>query len=281
MEKSNIDKKYITNTITYTCNKKMSSYNEKLNSIIKMIEDLDKKINNLEFLFKKNKNELKDNTTYEKINLSKDYVDELQGYIIDKSQDNFIDESHNDFIDELQEDASLSKDVSLSKDKDVSLSKDKDASLSKDKDVSLIKSESINSFDNSLCLYREIKNEYFEVDDIFIKKCLNMMNVHGEIKLFRKIYIDDVQKEYYPIRHIKKKIQYWNNGHMVDDDSSGNYVKNTILKNIEECYLRVNIYDNYSNNIDQFLKNQEHIKKLSEQKYKDKFLLKIIEIISI
>ena len=90
-----------------------------------------------------------------------------------------------------------------------------------------------------------------------------------------------MEKEYYPIRNIKKKIQYWNDGHMIDDDSNANYVKNTVLKNIEECYLRVNTYDNYGNNMDQFLKNQDYIKKLSEQKYKDKFLLKIIEIISI
>ena len=54
-----------------------------------------------------------------------------------------------------------------------------------------------------------------------------------------------------------------------------------INKNIENCYLRVNIFDNYGNDIEQFLKNQEHINKLCDQKYKDKLLLKIIQIIDI
>ena len=99
--------------------------------------------------------------------------------------------------------------------------------------------------------------------------------------MFKKMYIDPIAKEYYPIRHIKKKYQYWYDGHMIDDDSNGTYIKNTIIKNIEECYLNVNTYENYMDDMDQFVKNQEHINKLNEQKYKDKFLLKIIQIISI
>ena len=216
MEDFNIDKntykKYITNTISYTCNKKISLYNEKLNIIIKMIEELNEKIDNLQ-------------------------IDS------NKSVNNLIDSNN-----------STNKLI--------------------DKDINPINNVSISS-------YKDIKKEYFNIDDSFIKECLNMLNIQGEIKIFKQIYIDNVEKEYYPIRHIKKKIQYWNDGHMIDDDSNANYVKNTVLKNIEECYLRVNTYDNYGNNMDQFLKNQDYIKKLSEQKYKDKFLLKIIEIISI
>jgi hypothetical protein len=68
---------------------------------------------------------------------------------------------------------------------------------------------------------------------------------------------------------------------MNDDDVNGTYVKNVIIKNIEDCYLAINTFDNYENNIDQLLKNQEHINKLSEEKYKDKFLNKIISIITI
>ena len=53
------------------------------------------------------------------------------------------------------------------------------------------------------------------------------------------------------------------------------------MKNIEQCYMSINIYENYTNNIEDFLKNQDHINKLSEHKYKDMFLIKIIEIIDI
>jgi S-adenosylmethionine synthetase len=68
---------------------------------------------------------------------------------------------------------------------------------------------------------------------------------------------------------------------MIDDDTNGTYIKNIVLRNIEKCYLKVNLIDNYMNDMDQFLKNQDHINKLSEEKYKDKFLAKIISIISI
>ena len=108
-----------------------------------------------------------------------------------------------------------------------------------------------------------------------------MNNINGDIILFKRLYIDDIPKEYYPIRHIKKKFQYWRDGHMNDDDNSGTYIKNTIIKNIEQCYLRINNDDNYGNDIEQFLRNQEHINKLSEQKYKDKILSKVISIIEL
>jgi hypothetical protein len=139
-----------------------------------------------------------------------------------------------------------------------------------------------NDTDNHF--YKEVKVETFlhlNINKDFIKECLNMSNVNGDIKLFKKIYIDNILKEYYPIRHIKKKLQYWLNNHMNDDDTNGTYIKNIIFKNMETCYLKINIFDEYADNTEQFLKNQEHINKLSEQKYKDKFLTKIIQIITI
>ena len=128
--------------------------------------------------------------------------------------------------------------------------------------------------------YKDVKNEYFDLDKKFIKDCLNISSIHGDIKLFKKMYIDDIPKEYYPIRHIQKKFQYWCNECM-NYDSNGEYVKNIILKNIEQCYMSINIYENYTNDIEQFLKNQDHINKMSEEKYKDTFLLQIISIIKI
>jgi hypothetical protein len=66
---------------------------------------------------------------------------------------------------------------------------------------------------------------------------------------------------------------------MKDDDSNCTYIKNTIVQNIEDCYLNVNKYESYQDDIDQFINNQEYINKMSEQKYKERFLLKIIELI--
>ena len=129
--------------------------------------------------------------------------------------------------------------------------------------------------------YKNVKREYFNLNESFIKECLDLCSINGDIKIFKKIYIDNIPKEFYPIRHIKKKLQYWLNGHMIDDDLNGTYIKNTIIKNIEDCYLSINTYENYQNNNDQFFKNQEHINKLSEDKYKDSLLNKIISIITI
>ena len=126
--------------------------------------------------------------------------------------------------------------------------------------------------------YKDIKKESFNLDKLFIKNCLNMYNVNGDIKIFKKLYIDDISKEFYPIRHIKKKFQYWNDNHM-NNDNNGEYIKNIISYNIEQCYISINVYDD--NNMDDFLRNQDHINKLSDEKYKDLLLSKIIELVDI
>jgi hypothetical protein len=130
--------------------------------------------------------------------------------------------------------------------------------------------------------YRDLKLEIFDIPVDFVKKCLEMNSMGGDIKLFKKMYIDGVPKEYLPIRHIRKKFQYWLNGHMNDDDTNGSYIKDTITRNIESLYLKINMYENYqSNNIDQFVNNQDHINKLSDEKYKEKLLIQIIPMIDL
>lgn len=129
--------------------------------------------------------------------------------------------------------------------------------------------------------YRDIKIETFVFEDEFVKKCLEMNSIAGDLRIFKKMYIENINKEFYPIRHIKKKLQYWLDGHMNDDDTNGSYIKNTITKNISMLYLRMNHIDKYINNDDQFIKNQDHIFKLSDDKYKDKIMKEIIKIIHI
>lgn len=126
--------------------------------------------------------------------------------------------------------------------------------------------------------YKDVKKEYFDLDKSFIKECLNMYSVYGDIKIFKKIYIDNIPSEFYPIRNIKKKFQYWNNNHM-NNDNNGEYIKNTISHNIEQCYTSINVYDN--NDMDDFLRNQDHINQLSDEKYKDLLLSQIVELITI
>jgi hypothetical protein len=128
--------------------------------------------------------------------------------------------------------------------------------------------------------YKDIKREVFNLDKSYVKKCLNETCIEDDIKIFKKMYIENVPKEYYPIRNFRKKLQYWLDGHM-NDDIGGNYIKDTLINNIESCYINVNKYEDYEDDTEQFMKNQEYISKMNEQKYKDRFLSMIIDIIKI
>jgi len=138
-----------------------------------------------------------------------------------------------------------------------------------------------NSISNNNLIYKDLKLEDIELDIIFIKKCLHAQSLSSDLKIFKKIYIDNIPCGYYSIRNIKKKYQYWLNDKMNDDDDDGTYIKNTIVSNIYNAYLKINNYDNYADDIDQFVKNQEYILSLNEQKYKDKLFNHIIKIIQV
>jgi hypothetical protein len=274
MDESNT-KKYINNTINYTINKKINCYSDKIDTMMKKIDDNYELSNKIIQLLEKN------------INLEKK-VNELENIIKNMNSESNIKKNLTSLscnnlenIDKKDKKSNyihlLQKNNSLNNIENIDLELVLQNSPSKE---NIKNSPSKDDIKNS-SFYKELKRESFDLDENFIKKCLSNASLNDDIKMFKKMYIDDVSKEHYPIRHMKKKLQYWCEGHMIDDDTNGTYIKNTILKNIEECYFKVNQYDNYTNDIEQFLKNQEHINKLSEQKYKDKFLQKIIQIISI
>ena len=246
-------KKILTNSISYTINKKMNMYDIKLDNIIKKLENNSDYTKNIIDLLKTNNLILE-----QKIDNLEEKVNNLENTIFNlkKTEKKEIN---------IKEENITEKNITEKNIKDENI---------KDENI---KEENIeNNFK-----YKDLKEECFTLDYNFVKSCLDNTNIQCDIKIFKKIYIDEIPKEYYPIRHIKKKFQYWKDNHMNDDDSNGTYIKNTVLKNIEQCYLKINIFENYTNDMDQFLKNQDHINKLREEKYKDKFLSKIISIINI
>jgi hypothetical protein len=169
---------------------------------------------------------------------------------------------------------------------DKSSEKKKVSKPKKQKEIINNNINNINNINNNqqeiiITKYIEVKVKHFDIDDKIIKKYLNMNSTNGDIQLFKKMYIENVAKEYIPIRHIKKKFQYWINDHMQDDDTNGEYIISTVLKNIELCYMKVNNMDNYGDDIDQFLKNQEHINRIHDIKYKEKIMALIISHIDI
>jgi len=276
-EKLNLNKSLI-NTISYAINKKMNGYNAKLDNILKKIDYN----NNLNVSFIDNLN--KTNIQLE------EKIKHLEKIILELSKNNLNNHKCLDKIEFLNntEFSNISEVINNTKSlENTKIEEIQNIKIDNNDKVKIIekstkKTKVIKSIINNDLLYKEVKIENIDIDidNNFLMDCLNSCNINDDIKIFKKIYIDDVSKEYYPIRHIKKKLQYWNNNCM-NDDNNGIYIKNTIIKNIEQCYFKINIYENYQDNIDQLIKNQEYLNQLNEQKYGEKLLSKIISIISI
>lgn len=260
-------KKYIINNISYTLNKKMNSYNIKIDSITNKLDaNLELSLSIIDLL-QKNTLELHKKISLLENKLDAEIIKNKKSDCIFCNNEHPLPQTH------------ISRTTSMNLIDAKVTNNEQNINYTNLEDAPL----SGSCHENTDLKYKEFKinNFFLEIDKEYIKKCLNMTSINGDIKMFTKMYTDNIPKEYYPIRHIKKKFQYWNNGHMVDDNTNGEYIKNVILKNIEQCYLSVNVFNNCDDDIDDFLKNQEHINKMMEQKYKDKFLTKIIQIIDI
>jgi hypothetical protein len=122
---------------------------------------------------------------------------------------------------------------------------------------------------------KEIKIEKYVLDEKFIKNCLEYCSVDNDIQIIKKIYFEDIREELYPIRINKNKLEYFNENKWIQNPKE---LSNILSKNIQILYASVNIFSNYEDDIDTFMKNQNYILGLSEEKYKDK-LLKNLKLI--
>ena len=116
------------------------------------------------------------------------------------------------------------------------------------------------------------KKEKFDLNDDIVRKLLERTNIQGDYEMFKLMYLN-TDKNLYPIKKtLNNDYQYWyNEGWNSDID----YIKSVLSSNLRHCYLKINIYDMYKENSDKFIKNQEHIDNLSD----DKYLTKLIEYI--
>tara|TARA_Y100000768_G_scaffold323341_1_gene259803 strand:- start:235 stop:765 length:531 start_codon:yes stop_codon:yes gene_type:complete len=122
------------------------------------------------------------------------------------------------------------------------------------------------------------KKEKFEFEESIIKTFLEKNSLSGDFEMFQLMYYKE-SKESYPIKKISdNKYQYWNNNIWNDDNLDS--IKSILIYNIRYCYLKVNKYDDYKENSDKFIKNQEHINKLSDSKYVNKLLSYIFKKIN-
>jgi len=293
IEESEIEKnlkKYLTNTINSCTNKKVFKNESKIdelmdktNNIIKLLNNINDRIEKIEkVIFSPHSNEMIDinnniNTNnYNNNNYKNNNINNNEEEIIQKPLTKS--DSNIELLKKMNE--IISNDSDTEKDdytKDDYIKNDKNV----EKKKALKSKKQKTPTDTLLTKYVDIKVKHFDIDEKIVKKCLNMNSTNGDIQLFKKMYIENVSKEYIPIRHIKKKFQYWINDHMQDDDTGGEYIVSTVLKNIELCYMKINTMDNYGDDIDQFLKNQEHINRLHDPKYKERILVLIINLVDI
>ncbi len=114
----------------------------------------------------------------------------------------------------------------------------------------------------------EVKIQEFIIDKDIIIKCLEHNDIKYDLNLIKKIYFENIN-----IKCIKynnnKNIEYWNNRSWNIDI---NILYDILIKNVINSYLIINNFDNYSNNIEQFMKNQTYIMGMSDEKYKEKFI---------
>lgn len=132
--------------------------------------------------------------------------------------------------------------------------------------------------------------ENFEIVDIFqlknvdvdfVRECLEKCDVTGDIKLFRRIFTTNIPKDKQILRFLGgKNYQTKRNGLWIDD-LNASYMKHVIKKIFEQSYILVNDLEHYGENIDRFLMNQEHINSFNDDKYIEKLMAQITNIIDI
>jgi hypothetical protein len=277
-------KKYLSNTINSSVNKKIFKNEAKIDELMEKSDNIINLLNNF--------NKLLNNINTKIENIEKKIFEDNKIFENNNENDIFLENF------EIQKPLTLQKVESnsniellkkmneiISNDCEINYNFIEEEKYSEKKKIPKAKKQkeiiNIQQQDTLVTKYVEVKVKHFDIDEKIIKKYLNMNSTNGDIQLFKKMYIDNVAKEYIPIRHIKKKFQYWISDHMQDDDTGGEYIVSTVLKNIELSYMKVNNMDNYGDDIDQFLKNQEHINRLHDVKYKEKIMTLIISNVDI
>jgi hypothetical protein len=137
---------------------------------------------------------------------------------------------------------------------------------------------------------KKVRLENFEITDIFqlknidvdfVRECLEKCDVTGDIKLFRRIFTKGIPKDQQLLRYLGgKNYQTKRNGLWIDDMNAG-YIKHVLMKIFEQSYMYANDFEHYGENIDRFLMNQEHINSFNDDKYIEKLMAQITNIVDI
>lgn len=283
------ESKKIISRVNYALDKKLSSLN--LVSIENYLKDINKNLSEINNEYKLS-NRIFENKFHHienKLNkLNKDVLFLKKTYK-NYEEDMVENEPSFDYDDEIEElDIAdipteqsidvIEENIKMKKSKSNKTLKSK-KSLQNLEPIELMKVNSFQSIENFD--YIELKPEKLDIDLNIVRKCLHQHSVKSDIKLFKIKYIDDIPKTCYSIRNIRNNFQYWLNGAMINDDENANYIKNTIVNNISQLYLKINNLEDYDDDMDLFLKNQEYILNMSSIKYKTKLIKEILKIIDL
>jgi len=116
----------------------------------------------------------------------------------------------------------------------------------------------------------------YELTEEFIKNCLEMCDINSDMNIIKKIYITDINNPSIRLTADKKKLEYWNEDKWNINDE---YLSNVLITNIKNLYFITNVCEKYSiERIEQFLKNQAYLLKMSDQRYKDLFIKNIYRL---
>lgn len=128
---------------------------------------------------------------------------------------------------------------------------------------------------------KELKKEEIELDEKFVLNSLKFRDYRSVLIIFKKYYMNKTNENYsYPIRITgKRKYEYYFNKRW-NADLYGSYSREIIMLNIQNLFIKYNIFDEREEN-DNFLLNQEFIIKLSNEKYQKEIFKNIIEEIKI
>ena len=122
-----------------------------------------------------------------------------------------------------------------------------------------------------------LKNRIFTDKEYSVKNVANILLAHdinSIIKVIKIIYLP-TSEHALPIKYMtkdgRKSLYYFNEEWIADED---NYIINTLCNNIQKIFMNVNDPDNFDND-DEFMKNQDFILKICDNKYKLHIIKKI------
>jgi hypothetical protein len=146
--------------------------------------------------------------------------------------------------------------------------------------LSLIKNNKVKVKDE-VKKTRELKQENLLLNELdnnlkFVENCLISKSIISDIKLIKKFYLDNEKPSIE--KSGKNGIRYWLAG-CWNNDILNEYTKTVLCKNLITTYLFVNSFERYENNMDQFMENQDYIKKLRTPKYQNMIIQQLIKSI--